>query len=81
MYPAEPTGLKVTGSLVVNGQDISERLANIEIVLGMPERDPALEEKHPVLKKMYDDYIRALARYRTFEAIKGEDNDPDQQGT
>jgi hypothetical protein len=40
--------------------------------LQIPERDVKLEAKHPKLKKMYDDYIRALAKYRTFEAIKGE---------
>jgi hypothetical protein len=42
--------------------------------LTIPERDVILEKKHPKLKKLYDEYIHALAKYRTFEAIKGDDN-------
>ena len=67
-----PASLEVKGNLVINGVDLEERLNTIEKVLQIPERDVKLEAKHPKLKKMYDDYIRALAKYRTFEAIKGE---------
>ena len=67
-----PPELEVKGRLVLNGQDLEERLKTIEKVLTIPERDVILEAKHPKLKKMYDDYINALGKYRTFEAIKGE---------
>jgi len=67
-----PPELEVKGRMVLNGVDLEERLDTIEKVLQIPERDVKLEAKHPKLKKMYDDYIRALAKYRTFEAIKGE---------
>jgi hypothetical protein len=68
-----PATLEVKGNMVINGVDLEERLKTIERVLTIPERDVILEKKHPKLKKLYDDYINALGKYRTFEAIKGED--------
>jgi hypothetical protein len=68
-----PPQLEVKGRMVINGVDLEERLSTIEKVLQIPERDVKLEKKHPKLKKLYDDYINALGKYRTFEAIKGED--------
>lgn len=70
-----PTGtntLEVTGNVVINGVDLEERLNTIEKVLQIPERDVKLERKYPKLKKMYDEYIAALAKYRTFDALKGD---------
>jgi hypothetical protein len=69
-----PAELEVKGKMVLNGRDLEERLETIEKVLQIPERDVILEKKHPKLKKLYDEYIHALAKYRTFEAIKGDDN-------
>jgi hypothetical protein len=68
-----PPELEVKGRMVINGRDLEERLKTIEKVLQIPERDVILEKKHPKLKKLYDEYINALGKYRTFEAIKGED--------
>jgi len=68
-----PPELEIKGRMVINGVDLEERLSTIEKVLRIPERDVKLEKKHPKLKKLYDDYINALGKYRTFEAIKGED--------
>ena len=65
-----PPELEVKGRMVLNGQDLEERLKTIERVLTIPERDVILEKKHPKLKKLYDEYIAALGKYRTFEAIK-----------
>lgn len=67
-----PPTLEVKGNMVINGVDLEERLTTIEKVLQIPERDVILEKKHPKLKKLYDEYINALGKYRTFEAIKGE---------
>ena len=67
-----PAELEVKGRMVINGRDLEERLNTIEKVLQIPERDVILEKKHPKLKKLYDDYINALGKYRTFEAIKGD---------
>lgn len=69
-----PPELEVKGKIVLNGRDLEERLDIIEKVLQIPERDAILERKHPKLKKLYDEYIQALGKYRTFEAIKGEDD-------
>ncbi len=66
--------LDVKGNVVINGIDLEERLSTIEKVLQIPERDAKLEKKHPKLKKLYDEYIQALGKYRTWESIKG-DND------
>ena len=68
-----PPELEVKGRMIINGVDLEERLDTIEKVLHIPERDVILEKKHPKLKKLYDEYIHALGKYRTFEAIKGEE--------
>ena len=69
-----PPTIEVKGNMVINGRDLEERLNTIEKVLQIPERDVILEKKHPKLKKLYDDYINALGKYRTIEAIKGDDD-------
>lgn len=69
----EKATLEVKGNVKINGVDLEERLRTIEKVLQIPERDAKLEAKYPKLKKMYDDYINALGKYRTFESIKGEE--------
>lgn len=69
-----PASLEVNGRMILNGVDLEERLNTIEKVLSIPERDVILEKKHPKLKKLYDEYIAALGKYRTFEAIKGEED-------
>jgi hypothetical protein len=66
-----PAELEVKGRMVLNGRDLEERLDTIEKVLQIPERDVILEKKHPKLKKLYDEYMQALGKYRTFEKIKG----------
>ena len=68
-----PASLEVKGKVVINGRDLEERLETIEKVLQIPERDVILEKKHPKLKKLYDEYIQALGKYRTFESIKGDE--------
>jgi hypothetical protein len=68
-----PPELEVKGRMVINGVDLEERLKTIETVLQIPERDVILEKKHPKLKKLYDEYIAALGKYRTFESIKGDE--------
>ena len=71
--PAAAGALDVRGRLIINGRDLEERLNTIEKVLEIPERDVKLERKHPKLRKLYEEYIHALAKYRTFDAIKGDD--------
>jgi hypothetical protein len=66
-----PPELEVKGRLVLNGQDLEERLNTIEKVLSIPERDVILEQSYPLLKRKYDDYINTLSKYRMWESIKG----------
>ena len=66
--------LTVKGKVVINDRDLEERLNTIEKVLSIPEKDVILEKKHPRLKKLYDEYIKELAKYRMWNAIKGDDN-------
>lgn len=70
----DPSSLKVDGKIIHNGRDLEERLNTIEKVLAIPERDVKLEIKYPKLKKMHDDYIKELSKYRMWESIKGEED-------
>lgn len=67
--------LEIKGNVKINGLDLEERLKTIERVLTIPERDVTMEAKYPSLKKKFDEYINTLEKYRTFERIKGTDND------
>jgi predicted transcriptional regulator len=66
--------LTVKGKVMINGQDLEERLKTIEKVLMIPERDVTMEAKYPSLKKKYDEYIKELSKYRMWDTIKGDDN-------
>jgi hypothetical protein len=68
-----PPTIEVKGNMVINGRDLEERLDTIEKVLQIPERDVILENKHPKLKKLHDEYIKELSKYRMWETIKGEE--------
>jgi hypothetical protein len=68
-----PPELEVKGRMVINGRDLEERLDTIEKVLSIPEKDAILEKKHPKLKKLYDEYIKELSKYRMWETIKGDE--------
>lgn len=70
----DPASLQVDGKILHNGRDLEERLNTIEKVLAIPERDVKLEIKYPKLKKMHDDYIKELSKYRMWESIKGEED-------
>ena len=69
-----PPELEVKGRMIINGVDLEERLDTIEKVLHIPERDVILEKKHPKLKKLYEEYINELSKYKMWHSIKG-DND------
>lgn len=69
----EPSSLEVKGKIVHNGRDLEERLSVIEKVLQIPERDVKLEQKYPDLKKLYDEYIKALSKARMWESLKGDE--------
>lgn len=69
----EPSSLEVRGKIIHNGKDLEERLSVIEKILQIPERDVKLEQKYPNLKKLYDEYIKALSKARMWESLKGDE--------
>lgn len=66
--------LEVNGTVMINGMDLDERLKTIEQVLCIPQRDVTMEARHPKLKQLYEQYMHELAKYKTWDSIKGEDN-------
>jgi hypothetical protein len=66
--------LDVQGSVKINGIDLEERLNVIEKVLQIPTRDVTMENKHPKLKELYEQYVHELEKYKTWERIKGDEN-------
>lgn len=72
---SEAATLDVKGNVVINGQDLEERLNIIETLLQIPTRDVTMETKHPKLKQLYEQYMHELAKYKTWDRIKGTEND------
>jgi len=62
--------LIVKGSIIMNGVNLEKRLSTIEQVLNIPTRDATMEEKYPKLKKIYEEYITELEKYKTWDNIK-----------
>jgi hypothetical protein len=54
----------------MNGVNLEKRLSTIEQVLNIPTRDATMEEKYPKLKKIYEEYITELEKYKTWDNIK-----------
>lgn len=69
----EKATLDVKGIVKINGINLEERLNTIEQVLSIPTRDVEMEEKYPKLKELYEQYMHELAKYRTWDSIKGEE--------
>lgn len=67
--------LEVKGNVVINGLDLEERLKIIEKVLCIPQRDVTMEAKYPKLKGLYEQYMHELERYKTWDRVKGNEND------
>ncbi len=62
--------IKINGKIEWNGDDLHERLKRIETMLNIPTRDAIMEEKYSKLKKINDEYNKALAEYKTWETLK-----------
>jgi|APSaa5957512535_1039671.scaffolds.fasta_scaffold07742_12 hypothetical protein len=62
--------ISVDGTFSLNGRDVEKRMAVIEKVLGIPERDPELEDEYTHLKEMYDNYIKELSKLRMWGKLK-----------
>lgn len=67
--------LEVKGKVIINGENLEDRLERIETLLQIPTRDVIMESKYPKLKKLWEEYNRELAKYKTWDALKGSEND------
>ncbi len=56
--------------LKVNGRDVMKELDEMRDALLLLKRDVDMEAKYPRLKAIKEEYEAALAKYKTFEAIK-----------
>ena len=66
----ENGSMRVDVPLIVNGRDIVKELDDMRDALLLLKRDVDMEAKYPKLKKIKDEYERALDMYTTFETIK-----------
>lgn len=71
----DPASLEVKGKIIHNGRDLEERLSTIEKVLMIPERDVEMEKKYPKIKKLYNEYIEELSKYKMWDTLKGGKNE------
>jgi hypothetical protein len=66
----ENGSVRVDVPLIVNGRDILKELDEMRDSLLLLKRDVDMEKKYPGLREIKDEYERALAKYKTFDAIK-----------
>ena len=66
----ENGSMRVDVPLVVNGRDVMREIDEMRDALLLLKRDVDMEAKYPKLKKIKDEYERALDMYKTFETIK-----------
>lgn len=63
--------ISLDGNVLLNGRNLEDRLATIEKVLHIPQRDVNLENNYPKLKEIYKQYQQELEKIHTWEALKG----------
>ena len=66
----ENGSMRVDVPLLVDGRDVMKELDEMRDALLLLKRDVDMEAKYPKLKKIKDEYERALDMYKTFETIK-----------
>jgi hypothetical protein len=67
---SDDPSIKINGRIEWNGEDLHNRLKRIETMLNIPTRDVIMEEKYLKLKKINDEYNKALSEYKTWETLK-----------
>ena len=66
----ENGSMRVDVPLLVDGRDVMKEIDEMRDALLLLKRDVDMEAKYPKLKKLKDEYERALEMYQTFETIK-----------
>jgi len=67
----ENGSMRVDVPLLVNGRDVMQELDEMRDALLLLKRDVDMEAKYPRLKELKDEYEAALAKYATFDTLKG----------
>ena len=62
--------MRVDVPLIVNGRDVMREIDKMRDAMLLLKRHVDMEAKYPKLKKIKEEYERALAKYKTFDAIK-----------
>ena len=62
--------MRVDVPLIVNGRDVMREIDEMRDAMLLLKRHVDMEAKYPKLKKIKEEYERALAKYKTFDAIK-----------
>jgi len=60
----------IHGELMMNGENIDDRLKRIEKMLHIPSRNIIMEGKYDKLNKLWKEYIATLESHTTWENIK-----------
>lgn len=63
--------ITVNGDMIVKDRDILKELDEMRDALLLLKRDVDMESKYPRLKELKDEYERELAKYKTFDALRG----------
>ena len=67
----ENGSMRVDVPLIVNGRDVMKELDEMRDAMLLLKRDVDMESKYPRLKEIKDEYEAALAKYTTFDTLKG----------
>ena len=66
----ENGSMRVDVPLLVNGRDVMKEIDEMRDAMLLLKRHVDMEAKYPKLKRIKEEYERALAKYKTFDAIK-----------
>ena len=67
----ENGSMRVDVPLLVDGRDVMKELDEMRDALLLLKRDVDMEAKYPKLKELKDAYESELAKYTTFDTLKG----------
>ena len=67
----ENGSMRVDVPLLVNGRDVMKEIDEMRDVMLLLRRDVDMEKKYPQLRELKDEYEAALAKYTTFDTLKG----------
>ena len=68
--PSDGNAVKINGELIINEENIDDRLKRIEDLLHIPQRDVIMERKYNKLKQLWQEYTETLEAIKTWETVK-----------